>query len=122
MRIKQVNQLEVTANVGSEPKLPKKVAVELENGIQTELDVVWNDTHQFDQAGEYEVQGNLKLLEYPNPLVEQRADPFIYKHSDGYFYFTGSYLKFYRIFLRSEIIILVLTDTTDVVNWSHIVI
>ncbi|MGL1959597.1 MAG: hypothetical protein OCD00_20145 [Colwellia sp.] len=25
-----------------------------------------------------------------NPLVEQRADPWVYKHSDGYYYFTGS--------------------------------
>jgi len=117
MRIKQVNQLEVTANVGSEPKLPKKVAVELENGIQTELDVVWNDTHQFDQAGEYEVQGNLKLLEYPNPLVEQRADPFIYKHSDGYYYFTGSYPEYDRIVLRRAKTIKDLKDAEEVVLW-----
>ena len=23
------------------------------------------------------------------PLIEQRADPFVYKHTDGYYYFTG---------------------------------
>ncbi len=27
---------------------------------------------------------------YPNPLVFQRADPCIYRHSDGYYYFTAS--------------------------------
>ncbi|VTR28221.1 Alpha-N-arabinofuranosidase 2 precursor [Serratia fonticola] len=27
---------------------------------------------------------------YPNPLIEQRADPFIYRHSDGYYYFIAS--------------------------------
>ena len=24
------------------------------------------------------------------PLIEQRADPYIYRHSDGYYYFTAS--------------------------------
>lgn len=25
-----------------------------------------------------------------NPLIEQRADPWIYKHTDGYYYFIAS--------------------------------
>jgi len=36
----------------------------------------------------------------PNPLIEQRADPFIYKHTDGYYYFTGSVPQYDRIELR----------------------
>ncbi|SFM14223.1 Beta-xylosidase, GH43 family [Salibacterium qingdaonense] len=35
-----------------------------------------------------------------NPIVLQRADPFVYKHSDGYYYFTGSYPSYDRIILR----------------------
>lgn len=34
------------------------------------------------------------------PLIEQRADPFIYKHSDGYYYFTASVPTYDRIELR----------------------
>ncbi len=34
------------------------------------------------------------------PLIEQRADPFIYKHSDGYYYFTASVPAYDRIELR----------------------
>ena len=34
------------------------------------------------------------------PIVEQRADPFIYKHTDGYYYFTGSVPTFDRIEIR----------------------
>ena len=34
------------------------------------------------------------------PIVEQRADPFIYRHSDGYYYFTGSVPLCDRIELR----------------------
>ncbi|MBV1908427.1 MAG: glycoside hydrolase family 43 protein [Kangiellaceae bacterium] len=34
------------------------------------------------------------------PLIEQRADPFIYKHSDGYYYFTASVPEYDRLELR----------------------
>ena len=34
------------------------------------------------------------------PIVEQRADPFIYKHTDGYYYFTGSVPSYDVIELR----------------------
>lgn len=37
---------------------------------------------------------------FPNPLVEQRADPWVYLHSDGYHYFTGSVPEYDRIELR----------------------
>lgn len=35
-----------------------------------------------------------------HPIVEQRADPFVYKHTDGYYYFTGSVPTYDRIELR----------------------
>ena len=35
-----------------------------------------------------------------DPIVEQRADPFIYKHTDGYYYFTGSVPTYDSIELR----------------------
>lgn len=35
-----------------------------------------------------------------SPIVEQRADPFIYKHTDGYYYFTGSVPTYDSIELR----------------------
>ncbi|MCM0583069.1 glycoside hydrolase family 43 protein [Weissella diestrammenae] len=34
------------------------------------------------------------------PLIIQRADPFIYRHSDGYYYFTASVPAYNRIELR----------------------
>ncbi|MDF7669095.1 family 43 glycosylhydrolase [Lactobacillus sp. ESL0703] len=37
---------------------------------------------------------------YTNPLIIQRADPFIYKHTDGYYYFTASVPAYNRIELR----------------------
>ena len=32
---------------------------------------------------------------YPNPFITERADPYITKGSDGYYYFTASYPAFH---------------------------
>src|SRR5690625_398364 len=119
MNIKKVENIKVTTNAGIEPVFPEKVAVELENGIQTELNVIWKKSKadQFHTVGEYEIQGEIGLLDYPNPLIEQRADPFIYKHTDGYYYFTGSYPEYDRIVLRRAKAIKDLKNAEEVVIW-----
>ncbi len=38
--------------------------------------------------------------EIRDPMVEQRADPWAYLHTDGYYYFTGSVPEYDRIELR----------------------
>lgn len=42
----------------------------------------------------------LKNIEYKNPIVLERADPWVYKHTDGYYYFTGSVPGYQSIELR----------------------
>ena len=51
-----------------------------------------------------------------HPLIEQRADPYILKHSDGYYYFTASVPQYDRIELRraKSIAELVAARTVDV--------
>lgn len=119
MNIKEVENIEVKTNKGTSPELPHKVGVKLEEGVETKLSVVWEEvsSEQYNKSGEYEVQGEIKLLEYPNPLVEQRADPFIYKHTDGYYYFTGSYPEYDRIVLRRAKTIKGLKEAEEVVLW-----
>ena len=39
-------------------------------------------------------------IKYPNPIVFQRADPCIYRHTDGYYYFTASVPEYDRIEIR----------------------
>ncbi len=41
-----------------------------------------------------------KQVEFVNPFIEQRADPFIMKHTDGYYYFTASVPEYDRIEVR----------------------
>lgn len=35
-----------------------------------------------------------------NPIVYERADPWVYHHSDGYYYFTGSVPGYQSIEIR----------------------
>lgn len=39
-------------------------------------------------------------VSYENPVIIQRADPFIYKHTDGYYYFVASVPAYNLIELR----------------------
>ncbi|GGJ29106.1 glycoside hydrolase family 43 protein [Deinococcus roseus] len=54
---------------------------------------------------------------FPNPLVEQRADPWVYLHTDGYYYFTGSVPEYDRIELRRAKRLQDLGNAETVVAW-----
>lgn len=52
------------------------------------------------------------------PLIEQRADPFVYKHTDGFYYFTASVPQYDRIELRRAGAIAGLADAKAVAVWE----
>ncbi|MDP4098888.1 family 43 glycosylhydrolase [Paenibacillus sp. P96] len=54
---------------------------------------------------------------YQNPLIEQRADPWVYKHTDGYYYFTASVPEYDRIEVRRAATIEGLSLAEPVVVW-----
>ncbi|OMF51243.1 glycoside hydrolase family 43 protein [Paenibacillus peoriae] len=54
---------------------------------------------------------------FNNPVIEQRADPWIYKHSDGYYYFTGSVPEYDRIEVRRASTIQGLSTAEPVAVW-----
>ncbi len=43
---------------------------------------------------------NGKITEYNTPFIEQRADPYVLRHTDGKYYFTASVPAYDRIILR----------------------
>lgn len=57
-------------------------------------------------------------FEYNNPLVYQRADPFCYKHTDGYYYFTGTLPHYDGIEIRKAKTINGLTMANSKVIWK----
>ncbi len=56
---------------------------------------------------------------YNNPLVFQRADPFIYRHTDGYYYFTASVPEYDRIEIRRARTLNELDSAQTFVAWTH---
>ncbi|ONI92707.1 alpha-arabinofuranosidase, partial [Saccharothrix sp. ALI-22-I] len=56
-------------------------------------------------------------VQYTNPLVEQRADPHIFKHTDGFYYFTATAPEYDRIILRRATTIQGLASAPETVIW-----
>ncbi|OPJ63448.1 family 43 glycosylhydrolase [Clostridium oryzae] len=59
----------------------------------------------------------LKREELNNPLIKQTADPFIYKHLDGFYYFTASVPEYDRIEIRRAESIKELKNVLPTVVW-----
>lgn len=60
--------------------LPDKVTVSYSNGMTEERPVVWNG-----------LTGHIKPPFSAVPFISHRADPYIYRHSDGKYYFIASH-------------------------------
>ena len=121
-QIKELEDVEIRAEAGEKIRLPEKIEVEFKSGIKAEFPVEWesNDQLSYQEKGSFQVEGKITVKDYPNPLIEQRADPFIYKHQDGYYYFTASYPEYDRIILRRAKTISGLKEAEEkVIWWKH---
>ena len=57
-------------------------------------------------------------LEYNKPWILQRADPYVYKHTDGTYYFTASIPAYDGIVLRHSATLAGLKDAEEVRVWQ----
>lgn len=60
---------------------------------------------------------NEATLRYNEPWILQRADPYVYKHTDGYYYFTGSIPAYDCIALRRAKTLAELPEAKEVIVW-----
>ena len=60
----------------------------------------------------------MNKLNYQNPIVEQRADPFIYHHTDNYYYFTASVPEYDSIEIRRSKTIAGLKTAKPFIVWK----
>ncbi|MFP7170327.1 family 43 glycosylhydrolase [Terribacillus sp. FSL K6-0262] len=100
MNITTAEPIEIHMKQGENMELPQTVDVQMDGGVQGTFRVTWPELPDTSKAGTYEVEGTIELEEFPEPFIEQRADPYILKAEDGFYYFTGSYPKYDRIVLR----------------------
>lgn len=122
----------VSTPVNTQPNLPKSVKVQYDNGMTDTLSVHWETIKQEDlsKAGHsIIVKGTVYSADYKKPLIENRADPCIYKHTDGYYYFTASYMdaahnnnqsyQYDRIILRRAATIEGLADAEEITVFTR---
>ena len=76
-------------------------------------DTIPGDLPASDNAEQLPTQGEYAL----NPLVPWRADPWCLKHSDGFYYFTGSVPAYDRIELLRALSLRELAFAEPVVVW-----
>lgn len=115
-----IKGVEINTELGKKPEMPSTVMVEYSNGEKEEMEVDWDeiDPIEYNSVGEFTVSGTIKPLNYPSPLIEKRADPYIYKHIDGYYYFTASVPEYDRIILRRAKTIEGLISAPEIVIWE----
>ena len=59
-----------------------------------------------------------KELRYNEPWIEQRADPYVYRHTDGTYYFTASLPAYDGIALRCSRTLAGLASAEEVRIWN----
>ncbi|MCK6077851.1 glycoside hydrolase family 43 protein [Paenibacillus silvae] len=59
-----------------------------------------------------------KTMTFTNPMLEQRADPWVYRHTDGYYYFSASVPAFDRIEIRRADTLEALREAEPVTAWT----
>ena len=59
-----------------------------------------------------------KRLKFNEPWILQRADPYVYRHTDGNYYFTASIPAYDRIVLRRSETLAGLKDAEEVTVWE----
>lgn len=57
-------------------------------------------------------------LKYNEPWILQRADPYVIKHTDGYYYFTASVPAYDKIILRRSVTLAGLKDADEHTIWT----
>lgn len=66
------------------------------------------------------MNGGLQMdqqLKFNEPWILQRADPYIYRHTDGMYYFTASVPAYDRIVLRCSATLAGIADAEEVTIW-----
>ncbi len=81
----------MTLSINSGSVLPENVEVPLTNGATARYKMDWGKFNGSVITESQTVTAHAVEHRYCNPIIMHRADPFIYHHTDGNYYFTASY-------------------------------
>ena len=108
--------------------LPETVTATYSDGGRMELPVGW-DVAEYAAAQNVssaaEIHGKVFAANYQNPFITERADPFVVRGSDDYYYFTASYPAYGsvdkgydRIVLRQSTTVAGLANAEEKTVWE----
>ncbi|MFC6605032.1 family 43 glycosylhydrolase [Ectobacillus funiculus] len=119
-KISSVDKVNVKTKQGAAPQLPSTVNVHYSDGSTGALNVNWGQVNvqDYSKPGTFTIKGEATTYEYSDPLIEKRADPHIFKHTDGYYYFTASVPEYDRIILRRAKTLQGLATAEEKVIWT----
>lgn len=101
----------VKIKTNEEPSLPDEVTALYNDGGEATLKVKWDINSKTSASdGGYELKGYALSDAYPDPFILERADPYVVKYEDKY-YFTASYPAFGSVEKGYDRIILRQSDT-----------
>ncbi len=86
--------------------------------IARPLTTTYGDSPALRVTGETSMTDSFVTDQIENPVVPQRADPWVYRHTDGYYYFTASVPEYDRIEIRRATTIQGLGSAVPVVVWQ----
>lgn len=86
-----LDEMKLTVEKGA--FLPDILNLPLTNGADAPYRIDWGTLAHtpIEEAPQTAVTAHAVWHRYQNPLIMHRADPFIYKHTDGFYYFTSSH-------------------------------
>jgi GH43 family beta-xylosidase len=114
--------------------LPETATLVYSDGTTREMGVVWDesDVTAIEAAvqsggGEVTVDGTVSRPTYADPFIKYRADPYVTRGSDGYYYFTASYPMwsktdpegYDRVVLRRSETLVGLKDAEEITIWDE---
>lgn len=110
----------------------QKLTAVYNDGSKKQFAIRWKEEEleKIEKKTEYTLHGTAILPEYEEVLIEQRADPYVLKTEDGWYYFTSSYpvcgrleneagIGYDRIVLRRARSIEGLKEAEEVTIWHQ---
>ncbi len=75
-----ISAVEKISRPSGAAELPRRISVAYTNGMREERSVIWDG-----------LTGTIQEPKYAAPLISHRADPYVYRHTDGKYYFIASH-------------------------------
>lgn len=114
----QNTAVEDISNLTQNGVYPQRIYAFYSDGSKQSLPLKW-------QRKNDKVFAEVLDCEYPNPFIEERADPYIFKGPDGFYYFTASYPAlesaengYDRIVLRKSETVMGLSTAEEKTIWK----